>query len=168
MRTEDTATGDTPASPSLSDPHSPRSWRGLAKAVAGEATQRTVPSKQTEKRAQEFIHRKRRAALAASHPGGSAALEGFVFASSSLSSELSPARAALVHSCTSPWGPRPSARAGVRAPYAAVSRPGSLLGASVPTWPGPHLQRALPAAAGSPPRVSASERCSLLPNPLAD
>lgn len=71
---------------------------------AAEAAKWTLPSKATEKRAQEFIDRKRRAALVACHPGGSAALGGFgfVFASLSLSSKLSPTRAASVYTAGTP------------------------------------------------------------------
>lgn len=82
---------------------------------------------------------------------------GLGFAASSLSSKLTPGRAALIHT-SSPPGPDFGART-------LDSSFGSLL---VPTWPGPRPQRARPAAACSSPWVSASDGCtgrSLPPEP---
>lgn len=82
---------------------------------------------------------------------------GLGFASSSLSSKLTPGRAALTHT-SSPPGPDLGART-------LDSSFGSLL---VPTWPGPRPQRARPAAACTSPWVSASDGCagrSLPPEP---
>lgn len=106
-----------PAAPAPPRPASARCAGAGGRQLRREAT-RTLPSPAAEKRAREFIHRKRRAAPAARHPGGSAAPDGlgFGFAPSSLSSEPSPARAASVRTSPSPRGPRPSARARVRTP----------------------------------------------------
>lgn len=45
----------------------------------GEEGEPSISSKTTGKRALQFIHRKRRAALGDCHPGGSAAFDGFGF-----------------------------------------------------------------------------------------
>lgn len=72
------------------------------------------PPKATGKRAQEFIHRKRRAALAACHPEVALHLMGLdlFLHLHPLSFKLSLERAAFVHTSLSPLGSRPSAQGG--------------------------------------------------------
>lgn len=138
----------------------------------GEEGEPSISSKTTGKRALQFIHRKRRAALGDCHPGGSAAFDGFgfvFFASSSLSSKLSLVRAPFILTSESTLGSRPSARGGTGTLEPSVQSPCSLLGARVPTWPDPRPRSARPAAASSPPWESTSEGCaggSLLSEPV--
>ena len=139
--------------------HSLSDWLSLGGLVkAGESYglgrwgRRTISSKTTGKRARQFIHRKRRAALGDCHPGEALPLMGLdlFFASSSLSSKLSLVRVPFILTSQSTRGSRPSGRGGTRALDPSVQSPCSLLGARVPTWPDPRPRSARPAAASKP------------------
>lgn len=84
-----------------------------------------------------------------------------LFASSSLSSKLSPGRAAFVHISSFPQGFQPWTSRVTRALDPSVSNLYSLLGDSAATWPGPRFQRARPGR-GLEPTSEGRDGCRLL------